>query len=87
MQQAAEIVEVLPGERLVQAVVRLEVAQDLLRHGLLRRERPARHEPQHEKRGGDDEVQREQGLQQARRDETQHGGPVGVKGRVKVKGQ
>ena len=76
LDETAEIIEVLFPERLVEPVMRLEVAQDLRGHRLLRRERTTGHESNHEERRRDDEEQREQRLQEARRDETKHGSGV-----------
>jgi hypothetical protein len=55
--EAAEVVEVLPVERLVEAVVRLEVAENLGGDGLFRGEGAAGHEPDHEERRRDDDPQ------------------------------
>ena len=86
VRQAAEIAEVLPVKGLVQAVVRLEVAEDLRRHGFLRRERTARHETDHEERGRDDHEQDGNRLKQAAGDEAKHREEVSVKVRVKGRG-
>jgi hypothetical protein len=86
VRQAAEVVEVLPVERLVQSVVRLEVTEDFGRHGLLRRERTARHETDHEERGRDDHEQDGNRLQQAAGDEAKHRKEVSVNVRAKGRG-
>jgi len=70
---AAEVGEVLSPEGLVEAVVRLDVFQDLRRDGLLRGERPAGDKAHHEERRRDDDEQDRNCFQQPSGDEAKHG--------------
>ena len=70
--QVAEVGRVLPPQRLVEAVLRLQRRLDLGDHGLLAGERPARRRAHEEERRGDHHQQHRDGLQHARADEAPH---------------
>ena len=66
-------------ERFIETVVGFEIAEDLGGHGFLGGEGTAGDEAHHKKRRGDDEKEGEQGLEEARRDETEHGAASGIR--------
>ncbi len=68
-----EVGAVLVEEGLIEAVVRLEVALDFRGDGFLGGEGAAGHESQHEKRRRDDDEQDGDRLQEAAKDEAEHG--------------
>src|SRR3954467_3918595 len=74
----AEVGGVLAPERLIESVVRLEVAQNLGWNGLFRRERSAGRKAQHEEGRRDNDEQDRDGLEQAAGDEAEHFGGQGT---------
>ncbi len=72
LQQAAEIIEVLPIHGFVHAVIGFEILADFGRDIFLRVERPAGRQADHEKSDRRDDQEHRDHLQDAARDETEH---------------